>query len=356
MAFSETVKHEIMVKSARHCCVCHRSKGLNIEVHHITPKGQGGDDSADNAIALCFDHHADAGHYFAGHPKGSKLSPAELKKHKESWFSLVSQHKIENPKIASVEISIMNKDYPGFFSPVFIRETTIYTDRNSMRKMFEFMGKNPDSYVEEFKARFPQNDIYGKHKMSKIKTYDDLMEYFNGDMEKEDREKPNTDPQPHKFELSPFMREYKVINKSNCVLYLKLTNGDKDVLEDYKLYLNFENVIEADSVTKRSKFFDDYKYSYNVFFPENNRGEFIPARPVLVQNDSVTLDAICFRPDPKAKFVNLNWELFARGVFGSGTIRINIKSSFEQHIRERHVEPSEIKPKFIRILPKWNFE
>ncbi len=355
MGFSDAIKHEILVKSARHCCVCHQSKGLNIEVHHITPKAQGGDDSIENAIALCFDHHSDAGHYFAGHPKGSKLSPEELKKHKQYWFTLVREHKIEDPKIAFVELSITNKDFPGFFSPIFIKETTTYIDRNSMKRIYELLGKDPDSYVEEFKAGLKIDDIYWKHKMSKIKTYDDLMDYLNGDMKKEDSMKPDTNPQPVLHQFGPF-REYKMINKSNCVLHLKLNNCGKDVLEDYKLYLNFENVLEADSVTKRSSVWDTFKYSYNVFFPEYNRGEFIPNNRILVQNDSVTLDAICFRPDPKAKIVNLNWELFARDMFGSGSMKIEIKPTFEKTIRDRHVEPAEIKPKSIRILPKMKFE
>ena len=75
--------------SARHCAVCRRYKGVKIEVHHIKPKNQGGKDTFENAIPLCFDCHSDAGHYFANHPKGTKFSPAELKKHKKEWFRIV---------------------------------------------------------------------------------------------------------------------------------------------------------------------------------------------------------------------------------------------------------------------------
>lgn len=89
MGFSKKIIEECMVKSARCCCVCHKHKGLNIEVHHIIPKEQGGSDTEDNAIALCFDCHADAGHYHAKHPKGTKLSPSELKKHKKNWYRIV---------------------------------------------------------------------------------------------------------------------------------------------------------------------------------------------------------------------------------------------------------------------------
>ncbi len=170
MGFSDAIKQEIMVRSARHCCVCHRSKGLNIEVHHITPKAQGGDDSIENAIALCFDHHADAGHYFAGHPKGLKLSPAELQNHKEVWFEIVKEHKIQDPKNAAAELTITNKDFSGLLSPIFVRETTTYSDRNSLKRIYELLGKDPNSYVEEFKAGMNINDIYWTHKMSKIKT------------------------------------------------------------------------------------------------------------------------------------------------------------------------------------------
>jgi hypothetical protein len=94
MSFSQKIKQEILVLAARHCCVCHKSKGIKLEVHHITPQLQGGLDTFENAIALCFDCHADAGHYFAAHPKGLKFSPAELLRHKEEWFKIVRENKI----------------------------------------------------------------------------------------------------------------------------------------------------------------------------------------------------------------------------------------------------------------------
>src|SRR5680860_1676468 len=94
MGFTAKIKEDILVASARHCCVCHRYKGVKIEIHHIIPKEQGGEDTFENSIALCFDCHSDAGHYFAQHPKGTKFSIKELKKHKESWFSIVEKNSI----------------------------------------------------------------------------------------------------------------------------------------------------------------------------------------------------------------------------------------------------------------------
>jgi hypothetical protein len=47
---------------------------------------KGGDDSFDNAIALCFECHAWAGHYFSGHPKGIKYSPEQLRAARAEWY------------------------------------------------------------------------------------------------------------------------------------------------------------------------------------------------------------------------------------------------------------------------------
>jgi hypothetical protein len=110
MSFSQKIKEEVLVLSARHCCVCHKSKGVKLEVHHIIPKQQGGLDTIENAICLCFDCHADAGHYFAGHPKGIKFSPNELLKHKEAWFKIVREHKIL-PAIKSITGNISKLNY-----------------------------------------------------------------------------------------------------------------------------------------------------------------------------------------------------------------------------------------------------
>ena len=97
MPFPPSVKREVLTKSARHCCVCHRYKGVKVEVHHIVAQSDGGSDDVENAIALCFDCHADAGHYNPDHPKGSRFSPTELRQARDLWFLLVEQNRIEAP-------------------------------------------------------------------------------------------------------------------------------------------------------------------------------------------------------------------------------------------------------------------
>lgn len=97
MGFSSVVHERTLVAAARHCCVCHRYKGVKVEVHHIIPHSQGGTDDFENAIPLCFDCHADAGHYNAKHPKGSRISPRELRLARDRWYEIVERNGIAPP-------------------------------------------------------------------------------------------------------------------------------------------------------------------------------------------------------------------------------------------------------------------
>lgn len=98
MAFSREVRTEALVAAARHCCLCHRYRGVKVEVHHIVPVAKGGADTADNAIALCFDCHADAGHYNPEHPRGTKISVDELRLARHLWHMAVQMNRIEAPR------------------------------------------------------------------------------------------------------------------------------------------------------------------------------------------------------------------------------------------------------------------
>jgi 5-methylcytosine-specific restriction endonuclease McrA len=78
MGFSKETAERALIASRRSCCICHKFCGSKIELHHISQKADGGDDSFENCIPLCFDCHADVGSYNAQHPKGRKYSKAEL--------------------------------------------------------------------------------------------------------------------------------------------------------------------------------------------------------------------------------------------------------------------------------------
>jgi hypothetical protein len=91
MPFSTTVVENLLVACHRHCCVCHKPCGTKIEVHHIVQRAEGGDDSADNAIALCFDCHAEVAAYNPKHPKGRRFTAEELRRHRDQWIQVAGR-------------------------------------------------------------------------------------------------------------------------------------------------------------------------------------------------------------------------------------------------------------------------
>lgn len=87
MPFSDSIAREVLVRSRRCCCICHQFCGTKIELHHIVPVEQGGDDSFENCIPVCFNCHAEIGHYNEKHPRGRRLAPQELRQHRDKWLA-----------------------------------------------------------------------------------------------------------------------------------------------------------------------------------------------------------------------------------------------------------------------------
>lgn len=86
MGFPTSVANEVLVRCGRHCCICDKFVGSKIELHHIVQAADGGDDSVDNCIPLCFDCHAEVNSYNPRHPKGRKYTPTELRGHRDKCY------------------------------------------------------------------------------------------------------------------------------------------------------------------------------------------------------------------------------------------------------------------------------
>ncbi len=91
MPFNEKDKRSLLIKSGRRCCLCWKYCGTKIEIAHVIPEPEGKPDE-DNGIPLCFDCHAEVGHYNPNHPRGNKFSPKELKEHRERLFRYVAKY------------------------------------------------------------------------------------------------------------------------------------------------------------------------------------------------------------------------------------------------------------------------
>jgi hypothetical protein len=94
MPFPQKIKEKALVACGRCCCICHNFCGTKIEVHHIHEESEGGENTFNNAIPLCFNCHADMKSYDFQHPKGNKYSESELKQHRDLWYEKIKGNNI----------------------------------------------------------------------------------------------------------------------------------------------------------------------------------------------------------------------------------------------------------------------
>lgn len=94
MPFSREVKARMFARSMRHCCLCRKQCGTNIEAAHIIDESSGGSNDEENGIPLCFDCHQEIGAYRDSHPRGNKFSPDELQSRRDKVYELVQTGQI----------------------------------------------------------------------------------------------------------------------------------------------------------------------------------------------------------------------------------------------------------------------
>ncbi|HUG70912.1 MAG TPA: HNH endonuclease signature motif containing protein [Pirellulaceae bacterium] len=110
MAWPRKVKENLLVRCGRHCCICNKFCAAKIEIHHIIPESEGGATAEDNGIPVCFDCHADIKHYNDKHPRGTKFSPGELRRHRERLFNLVKTGRMGREHDVAGRLSIVALD------------------------------------------------------------------------------------------------------------------------------------------------------------------------------------------------------------------------------------------------------
>jgi len=93
MAIPDSVADAILVKCARHCCICRRFAPLHLQVHHIVLKSDGGSDDPDNLIAVCLTCHNDV-HTQTFFTR--RFTPRELKGHRDDVYARVAEGKLPN--------------------------------------------------------------------------------------------------------------------------------------------------------------------------------------------------------------------------------------------------------------------
>lgn len=86
MPFDPDTKTTALLWCDRHCCLCKKACGINIQVHHLVPEGKGGSDDLENAIPLCFECHSEVMRYNDEHPIGTKYKIEELRARRDQVY------------------------------------------------------------------------------------------------------------------------------------------------------------------------------------------------------------------------------------------------------------------------------
>lgn len=106
MSIPDSVATKILVKSARHCCICRRFSPLQIQIHHIVEQSDGGSNDEDNLIPICISCHSSV-HSKMHMTKG--FSREELKGHREAVYDMVEKGKLPlQPQITGGEIHALS--------------------------------------------------------------------------------------------------------------------------------------------------------------------------------------------------------------------------------------------------------
>jgi hypothetical protein len=162
MAFPSQVKETALLSCGRHCCLCHKFCGLKIELHHIVHASEGGDDTLDNCIPLCFDCHGDMRSYDHQHPKGTKYTPTELRRHRDAWY-----------------LKRQNSPFPAYSEASLKLDQQVFLD---IKTALPYSGAIRFLEQHDFGVSFILNRLDALHAFS-AKSEDPSAEFIDADLE-----------------------------------------------------------------------------------------------------------------------------------------------------------------------------
>jgi hypothetical protein len=183
MGFPESVKVQVLVACKRCCCLCETFRGTKIEIHHIKQVAEGGDNTFDNAIPLCFDCHADMTSYDFKHPKGNKYTEKELKQRRNNWYEKVKNinlpdinyPKSENTKGDEINYNRIIKIIHECI--IFIKRTNFASlfDRNKLNSLLEIIDATNDPL---FVFRNKDLELLKDNLLQNIVSFNYLINYY----------------------------------------------------------------------------------------------------------------------------------------------------------------------------------
>lgn len=184
MSFPKSVEVKALVACRRNCVLCGKFCGTHMELHHIKQRADGGKDTFDNCIPLCFDCHADVGSYNSHHPKGKKYSEEELIQRRDLFYKNIADGKAPHCLTAEIAenfeylLSILKKLFQeecdaigtvkGYERPSYsyknVRENINNCTPETVDKFVKWLSEN--HYITTDIAEEPDGSINGSIKIT----------------------------------------------------------------------------------------------------------------------------------------------------------------------------------------------
>ena len=141
------------------------------------------------------------------------------------------------------------------------------------------------------------------------------------------------------------------INRSWCKIQTHIKNTGSIVLEDWKLYLTFEEVQKVDDDFTKDIFM--YKTASNyrttwAFAEEKKIGYFPLNNTPLIQKDSKYFKCFCI-PNFEAKEIIVKWHLLARNFDREGQIILKVNPDYEIKNEKKYVNSKDLEKTEIEI-------
>lgn len=115
MGFSEKIKFEVRKKSNFRCCICGK---LFIEIHHIIPEFENGENTIENAAPLCAYCHD----IYGGNPQKRK----QIKQMRNHWYVQMEDRRNKIINAINLNNIIISEYVPENIGEIGIKGTAIY--------------------------------------------------------------------------------------------------------------------------------------------------------------------------------------------------------------------------------------
>ena len=110
--FRPSDRRRCLLWCARHCCICGKNCGLDIELDHLDARARAPAlNKIDNALPVCYDCHASLERSRRGGPRGSKYSDEELKQRRDQVYDEHTRHLV--PVIGYGPVNDANVEFPA---------------------------------------------------------------------------------------------------------------------------------------------------------------------------------------------------------------------------------------------------